>query len=174
MAETKTLLALFEDIDPAANGIEKLHELGIHDDQISVISGIPFKGAILGRPNPWTNVPRIGLFGAVLGLCVGVFLIEGIPALYPLYVGGQPLFPIPPVFIIGFEMTMLGLMGFSFIGMFIESRFPSFEEVDYVPEISDGKIAVFFKCPAEIEKEAEDSLTSLGAESVKEMEARKL
>jgi hypothetical protein len=174
MSENMTLLALFEDIDPAADGIEKLHEFGIPDDQISVISGIPFKGAILGRPNFWTNVPRIGMFGALLGLCIGIFLIEGVPALYPLYVGGQAVFPIPPALIIGFEMTMLGLMGFSFIGMFIESRFPSFEEVDYIPEVSDGKIAVFFKCPPEIQKEAEDSLTSMGAKSVTTTEARKL
>ena len=174
MSDNMKLLALFDDIDPAANGIEKLHEFGIPDDQISVISGIPFKGAILGRPNFWTNVPRIGAFGAVLGLCVGVFLIQGIPALYPLHVGGQSLFPIPPTLIIGFEMTMLGLMGFSFIGMFIESRFPSFEEVDYVPEVSDGKIAVFFKCPAEIQREAQDSLTNLGAKSVEPAEAHKL
>ncbi|MGC1374697.1 MAG: quinol:electron acceptor oxidoreductase subunit ActD [Anaerolineales bacterium] len=174
MTENKTLLALFEDIDPAADGIEKLHELGIADGQISVISGIPFKGAILGRPSPWTNVPRIGLFGALIGLCVGIFLILGIPALNPLYVGGQPLFPIPPVFIIGFEMSMLGLMGFSFIGVFVESRFPSLEEVDYVPEVSDGKIAVFFKCPVEIQQEAQDSLTNLGAKSVTPTEAHKL
>jgi hypothetical protein len=174
MSDNLKLLALFDDIDPAANGIEKLHEFGIPDDQISVISGIPFKGAILGRPNFWTNVPRIGLFGAVLGLCIGVFLIEGIPALYPLYVGGQAVFPIPPALIIGFEMAMLGLMGASFIGMFIESRFPSFEEVDYVPEVSDGKIAVFFKCPAELREEAQDSLIGQGAKSVEPAEAHKL
>jgi len=174
MSENLTLLALFDDIDPAANGIEKLHELGIADDQISVISGIPFKSTILGRPGFWTNVPRIGMFGALIGLCVGVFLIEGIPALYPLHVGGQDVFPIPPLFIISFEMTMLGLMGASFIGMFFESHFPSFEPVDYVPEVSDGKIAVFFTCSQDMQAQIEESLTVLGAGSVKAMEAQKL
>ncbi len=174
MSENLTLLALFQDVDPAAHGIGKLHELGISDNDINVLSGIPIKGAILGRPTPKTNVPRIGLLGAGLGMCLGIFFLQGIPFLYPLLVGGQPIYPIPPTFIITFEMTMLGLMGFSFIGLFIESGFPSFDEVHYVPEVSDGKIAVFFSCPAELQGKAESALTTAGAESVKSVEAQKL
>jgi hypothetical protein len=174
MSENLTLLALFQDVDPAAYGIEKLHEMGIHDDHIDVLSGIPIKAAILGRPAAKTNVPRIGLLGAGLGMCLGLFFIQGIPALYPLHVGGQSLFPVPPTLIITFEMTMLGLMGFSFLGMFFESRFPDFNEVHYVPEISDGKIAVFFRCPVELQVEAASTLTTAGAESVKPVEAKRL
>ena len=174
MSENITLLALFKDVDPAADGIEKLHELGIHNDHINVISGIPIKAAILGRPTPKTNVPKIGMLGAILGMGLGIFLIQGVPLLYPLVVGGQPLFPIPQTLIITFEMTMLGLMGFSFIGMFIESRFPSFEPVDYVEGVSEGKIALFFVCPADDQKKATDALTRVGAEYVKPTEARKL
>ena len=174
MSENLTLLAVFQDVGPAADGIEELHKLGIDDSRINVLSGIPIKGAILGRPSPTTNVPRIGMLGAGLGMCLGIFLLQGIPLLYPLHVGGQSLFPIPPTLIITFEMTMLGLMGFSFIGMFTESRFPSFEAVDYVPEVSDGKIAVFFSCPTELQGQAASALTTVGAESVKSVEARKL
>jgi hypothetical protein len=174
MSKNLTLLALFQDVDPAAHGIAKLHEMGIHDDHINVLSGIPIKAAILGRPSFKTNVPRIGMLGAGLGFIFGIFLLQGVPLLYPLHVGGQSLFPIPPTFIITFEMTMLGLMGFSFIGVFIESRFPAFEAVDYVPEISDGKIAVFFSCPVELQDKAVSTLTTAGAESVKPMEAQKL
>src|SRR5664279_2160273 len=105
MSENLTLLALFQDIDPAADGIGKLHELGIGDDHINVVSGIPVKAEILGRPSPKTSVPRIGMLGAGLGLCLGLFLLQGIPLLYPLHVGGQSLFPIPPTLIITFEMT---------------------------------------------------------------------
>ncbi len=174
MSENLTILALFQDIEPAANGIEKLHQLGIGNNHIDVVSGIPIKPEILGRPAPRTNVPRIGMLGAGLGLCLGLFFLQGIPLLYPLHVGGQSLFPIPPTLIISFEMTMLGLMGFSFIGMFTESRFPSFEAVHYVPEVSDGKIAVFFSCPVELQDKAMSALTTAGAESVKPVEAQKL
>ena len=174
MSEVLTILALFEEIDPAANAVEKLQELGLADDQMSVISGVPISNRILGRPKVKTNVSRIGMAGAALGILAGVFLIYGIPYLYPLHVGGQAVFPIPPGFIITFEMTMLGLMGFSFIGVFIESRFPSYEPMDYVPEVSDGKIAVFFKCPLDRQKEFEKAMLALGAESVEPKEAQKL
>lgn len=174
MSENLTLVAVFKDIDPAANGIGKLHELGIHDNHINVLSGIPLKGAILGRPNAKTNVPRIGMLGAGLGFCLGLFLLQGTPALYPLLVGGQGLFPIPPTLIITFEMTMLGLMGFSFLGAFFESRFPSYEAMHYAPEVSDGKIAVIFHCPAELQGDATSILTTAGAESVRPVEAQQL
>jgi len=51
-----TLLAVFQDLDPAANAIETLHEMGIDDENINVISGVPVAHKILGRPHPWTNV----------------------------------------------------------------------------------------------------------------------
>ncbi len=44
------LLAVFEDIEPAADAIEKLHELGVNDDEMNVISGIPVRPSILDRP----------------------------------------------------------------------------------------------------------------------------
>jgi Protein of unknown function (DUF3341) len=174
MSEEITLLAMFEDFGPASEGVEKLQELGLSDDQMNVISGIPIKNTILGRPAAITYVSRIGMLGAILGMALGIFLIYGIPYLYPLLVGGQPIFPVPQGFIITFEMTMLGLMGFSFIGMFVDSGFPSFTPKEYTPEISDGKIAILFSCPVNDQKNFVDALTKLGAESVLPAEARQL
>ncbi len=174
MPESITLLALFEDIDPAANGIQKLRSMGVTDDQMNVISGIPMPGRVLGRPNAITNVSRIALVGAGLGMLSGVALIYGTIYLYPLYVGGQPLYPVPMGWIVTFEMTMLGLMVFAFLGLFVDSGFPSYTPKDYVPEISDGKIAVLFKCDSNQERPVVDALTKLGAESVKPAEARQL
>jgi hypothetical protein len=71
-------------------------------------------------------------------------------------------------------MTMLGLMGFAFIGMFVDSGFPSYTPKEYVTEISDGKIAVLFSCPTSDEKKFTDALIKLGAESVVPGEARQL
>src|SRR5215207_4698367 len=109
MTDTTTLLALFDEdkINPAADAIEKLHEMGITNENINVISGVPIAHKILGRPHASTNVSRLALGGAVAGFCFGVFLNYGTPYLYTIPVGGQYITPVPPGMIIIFEMTML-------------------------------------------------------------------
>ncbi|MGE5643963.1 MAG: quinol:electron acceptor oxidoreductase subunit ActD [Byssovorax cruenta] len=174
MAETITLLAMFNDIEPASEGVDKLQQLGVSDDDMNVISGIPVKHTILGRPGAITYVSRIGLLGAIMGMFLGLFFIYGIPYFYPLLVGGQPIFPVPQGIIITFEMTMLGLMGFSFIGMFVDSGFPSYTPKQYTPEISDGKVALLFSCPVGEQEKFIDALKELGAERVEPVEARHL
>jgi len=174
MPETITLLAMFEDVEPASEGVEKLQQLGVRAEDMNVISGIPIKHTILGRPAAITYVSRIGMLGAILGMFLGLFFIYGIPYFYPLLVGGQAMFPIPQGIIITFEMTMLGLMGLSFIGMFVDSGFPSYTPKQYTPEISDGKIAVLFSCPTNEHERFVDALKEAGAESVVPMEARHL
>jgi hypothetical protein len=174
MSDTTTFLAVFGDFEPASKGVEKLHEMGLSDDQMNVISGIPVKAAILDRPSAITYVSRIAMFGAILGMALGLFLIYGIPYLYPLLVGGQPIFPVPQGIIITFEMTMLGLMGFAFLGMFIDSGFPSYTPKEYVPEISNGKIVVLFSCPSDEQDKFMDALKEAGAETITPSEARHL
>ena len=164
MADT-TLLALFEDIDPAANAIEKLHEMGVHDNRIEVISGVPISHKMLGRPHPWTNVSRLALGGAVCGFFIGLFLNFGTPLLYNVRVGGQFITPIPPGLIIVFEMTMLFALLSTFLGVFLES---------YFPQVSDGKIGVFFQVPQDDQQKFTDALNEMGAESVQSTEARQL
>ena len=174
MADNLTLLALFADIDPTVDAIDKLHSMGITDEKMDIISGIPFNEEVLGRPDIPTFIPRLAMGGAMIGLIVALFLIFGIPGLYPLNVGGQPVFPIPPFFIIAFELTMLGLMGTAFVGLFLAGRLPSYEPKVYVPEISDGKIALVFPCPVEQQAEFVDAMQSLGAEQVRPVEAKTL
>ena len=174
MSESITLLAMFEDVEPASEGIEKLQQLGVSDRDMNVVSGIPIKHTILGRPAAITYVSRIGLMGAILGMSLGLFFIYGVKSLYPLMVGGQPIFPIPQGIIITFEMTMLGLMGLSFLGMFVDSGFPSYTPKHYTPEISDGKIALLFSCPTDEQEKFIDALKETGAESVEPVEARHL
>jgi hypothetical protein len=169
-----TMLALFEDIDPAADAIEKLHEMGVSDDRIDVISGVPINPRMLGRPHPWTNVSRLALGGAVGGFLFGLFLNFGTPSLYAVRVGGQALFPIPPGLILVFEMTMLFALLSTFLGVFLESYFPNYRALDYVPEVSDGKIGVFFKVPQDEQQKFTEALNQSGAESVRPTEARQL
>jgi hypothetical protein len=174
MADTLTLLALFDEIDPSVTAIDKLHEMGIADEKLEVISGIPFNHEILGRPNFPTFIPRLAMGGAMIGLVAALFLIFGIPGLYPLQVGGQPVYPFPPFLIVGFELTMLGLMGTAFVGLLLAGGMPSYEPKVYIPEISDGKIALVFPCPVEQQAQFEDALRAVGAQQVRQVEAKTL
>ena len=174
MSEVTALLAVFDEIEPAMRGVDKLHELGVEDADMNVISGVPIPGRVLGRPSALTNVSRIAMVGAMFGMVFGLFLIYGTPYLYPLHVGGQPIYPVPMGWIVTFEMTMLGLMGFAFLGLFVDSGFPAYTPMHYMPEISDGKIAILFNAPPADRKKYEDALKKAGAESVTIAEAQHL
>jgi hypothetical protein len=173
MADTVSLLAVFPDLEPAADAIDKLRSLGLSHDQMNVISGVPVTEAMLGRPSQWTNVPRLALGGALGGFLVAVFLVFT-PLLYFVPVGGQPQIPVPPSIIIMFEITMLGMLISTFLGVFLDSTFPSYRPMEYVPEISDGKIAVLFNCLDDDQEKFTQAMTASGAESVKVAEAQQL
>lgn len=174
MSEPKAFLALFTDIDPAVEALDRLRENGVNDDQMEVISGIPLTEHILGRPRVWSNVPRLAMGGAIGGMMFGIFLAVGLPYLYPLKIGGQALTSGAPTVILIFEMTMLGLLASTFIGVFLDSTFPSYRPKAYIPGISDGKIAILYSPPEGKEIQVQDTLTSLGAESVVPAERRSL
>lgn len=174
MTEKVTLLAVFADLEPAADAIEHLRTLGVSDEAMNVISGIPVTEAMLGRPRQWTNVPRLALGGAVGGFLIAALLTFGTPKYYPVLVGGQPFIPGPPTVVVLFELTMLGMLLATFLGVFLDSYFPSYRPMEYVAEISDGKIAVFLSCaPDEVER-LKQALTGMGAEKVELAEAQPL
>lgn len=174
MADTVSLLAVFPDLEPAADAIDQLRHLGIPDDQMNVISGVPVTEGMLGRPRQATNVPRLALGGALAGFAIGFFLAFGTPNLYPVEVGGQAFVPGPPTVVVLFELTMLGLLLSTFLGVFLDSYFPSYRPMHYVPEISDGKIGVFFNCPPEDSEKITKTMSDLGAEKVEVAEAQQL
>jgi hypothetical protein len=174
MAENVTYLAVFPDLDPAADAIEKLREMGLVDEQINVISGVPVTEAMLGRPQQWTNVPRLALGGAIAGFLFAAFLAFVTPNLYYVPVGGQGKIPGPPTFVVLFEMTMLGMLLSTFLGVFLDSYFPSYRPMHYVPEISDGKIGVLYACPADATDQFTTAMSALGAEKVEAAEAQPL
>jgi hypothetical protein len=174
MSDQITLIALFSEIDPAVNAIDKLREMGITDQNLEVISGIPISHKVMGRPLIKTFIPKLALGGAIVGLLAAVFLMFGTPYLFELHVGGQPLYPLPPFYIVAFELTMLGLMGTAFIGLFLAGKFPTFEPKIYVPEISDGKIGLAFACHEGDQAKFEEAMTSVGAEKVRGVEEKQL
>lgn len=176
MIDDTVHLALFKEdqIEHAADAIAKLREYGIPDKDISIISGVPISEKILGRPMAWTRVPQIAIAGAVIGFLAAIALPLLSAWQYPIRVGGMPYFPIPTTIVVVFELTMLGLLIATFLGVFVETISPSYGPGGYHPKVSDGQIAVLFTCPPDCDERVHTSLEGLGAELVHRWEDKKL
>ena len=162
MAEVQ-LLGLFPQAASTAEAIAQLRQLGVPDEKITVMSGVPYKPSILGRPRPRTALGRLTLTGTGLGLLAALFLTVGIYLLSSLNQGGQPLIPIPPSLIIFFEVAMLGTMGLTFVGLFFVNRFPILKPHLYDPRITEGAIGIAANLDEDLLRQAENIFTTCGA-----------
>ena len=176
MASGTVHLALFNEdqVNEAAEAISELHLLGIENEDISVISGIPLSERILGRPMSWTRVPYIAMAGAIAGFIVGALLVFGTQVLYPIHLGDMPNAPIPTSIVVLFELTMLGLLLSTFLGVVVEMISPSFGPAGYDERVTDGKIGILFTSQTEQDKTVHSKLESMGAEIVHRAEVKKL
>ncbi len=166
MAEIQ-LLGLFHEATPTAETIDQLHALGVTDDQITVMSGIPYRAEVFGRPRVRGRVGHLALLGAILGVLTAGFLTVGIFLLYPIHVGGQPLVPVPPSLIVLFEVTMLGTMWAAFFSLLVENRFPVFRKQIYDPRITEGHIGVVAQVDEAQADRVIEILTANGAHHLK-------
>lgn len=166
------LLGLFHDITQASNTIQQLRDLGVPDERIEVMSGLPYRSEMLGRPRPRGKVTHFALIGALMGLALGFTLTAGLFLLYPLDAGGQPLVPVPPTLIILFEATMLGTMWATFFGLLMQNRFPNFKPQIYDPRITEGHIGIVAELDEGLVQRAEAILNANGAHHLQRAGAR--
>ena len=117
--------------------------MGVPDNRVSVMSGIPIRTQAAGPPSmAGTGWRLVALLGALMGLAAALTVVDRHTPAVPAYQGGQPLIPIPPSIIITFELTMLGTMWVTFGGFVLLNRFPRFGQPIYDPRITAGKIGV--------------------------------
>jgi mono/diheme cytochrome c family protein len=161
------LLGLFNNVDAAADAIDRLHKLDVADEKILVLSGSPIKPEMLGRPHHHGKVGLASLGGAILGVLLAAFLTAGIYLLYPLFQGGQPLIPIPSSLIIFFEVTMLGTMWTAFFAMLVLSGLPVFKNVPYDPRITDGYTGVQVTLDERLGDQVQQAFKDAGTVEVK-------
>jgi hypothetical protein len=172
MADDRVHIALFREdaIDAAADAVTQLRKIGIYDQDISVITGIPYSDKILGRPMTWTRIPLIAMAGAVMGVGASLALNLGTPLLYPLRVGGMPYLPIPTTIVLTFELGMLGMLLSTFLGVLVETMIPTYGPKGYHPKITDGHIGILFSCKPELDELAHSSMQELGGEMIHQSE----
>jgi hypothetical protein len=175
MAETITLMGLFEDDMATAAALDAIYDLDVADEQITVISSIPYPEQALGRHHTWVRLPLIVLGGAIAGFLFGYFLSSITPRLYPLNVSGHPISGGPPAAVITYIYTMLFTVIAAFIGVIWEIGFPAFGEKFYDTQITSGKLAVLLEeLPAGKEEAAVKAMEENGGFDVRRPEKMKL
>ena len=161
------LLGLFNNVDAAADAIDRLHKLDVKDEKILVLSGAPINPHMLGRPHYHGKVGLASLGGAILGMLLAAFLTIGIFLLYPTYQGGQPLIPIPSSLIVFFEVTMLGTIWTAFFSLLVLSGLPAFKNQPYDPRITEGYTGVQVTLDEKLGDQVEQAFKDVGTVEVK-------
>jgi len=165
-----TLMALFHESADTAEVIDELHNLGIADNKIVVITGLPYPEGALGRHREWLTLPYIVLAGAAAGLGIGLFLAVITPHLYRLDVGGHPPVGFPPAAVIIFIFTMMATIVSTFLGVLWEMNFPRFGPAPYHKLVTDGHLAVILDIPTRLEGQVRQTLETHHAHHVGEPE----
>lgn len=174
MDEAARLLAIFDKSTDTSEAIDALHEAGVRDDQIVVITGVPFPEGALGRHIEWLRLPYIVLAGALGGMVFGLFLAVITPHLYRLDVGGHPTVGFAPAAVITFVFTMMATIISTFLGVLWEMNFPEFGPKYYHKLVTAGHLAVLVEFPPTLEREVHRVLEAHGGQDIQRPELQPL
>lgn len=174
MSDNAYVMGSFREIDPTVEALERLREMGIPEEEITVLSHIPLSPRVLGRPHWRSVLGTIALISAVVGFLTGIFFTVITPHLYVIRVGGQPIVPLPPTALLLYEFTMLALILGTFGGFLVLNRFPDRKPARYDRQLNDGRIGILVHCPPGTEAEVTAALEATGAEDIHEPERREL
>lgn len=170
MSETITLIGLFEEATSAADAADELSALGIPDDKIGFMTGVPYPEGALGRHREWLTLPYIVLAGAIGGFLFGLFLAVITPHLYRLDISGHPTVGFPPSAIIIFVFTMMAVIVSTFLGVLWEMGFPRFGPAPYNKLVTDGYLALLLEFPSTLEEKVQQILSAHQAQHIGEPE----
>ncbi len=116
----------------------------------------------------------IVVISGIVGFLVGLFFDWTTPYLFIIRVGGMPYAPIPPNIALQFEFTMLFVLAGAFLAFIWLTLLPAFGGQFYDPRITAGRIGVLVEGSQEMKDKARAVLETQGAESVDEIERRRL
>lgn len=171
-SSSTVLMGTFQDLERAVDTLDQLREVGLADQDITILSSIPLSHKILGRPHKMPRLPFVSLIFALVGLLIGVFYTAISPNLYVIRVGGQPIVPAPPTAVLLYEFTMLFLVVGTFVGMLWLNAFPALGPEYYDAKLTDGRIGLVLRCTPEQKEAVWGVLQEQGAENIHEPERR--
>src|SRR4030065_658324 len=140
------LLALFDNFDEAEAAIVELRAgniRGFNPDDLILKSPIehPEVEGVLG--NKPVHIQWFTLVGAILGGLLGFFLISGAQAtFFAKKKGGKPIVPLPPNFVLTYEMFILGGVFITVLGFLICAGLPAKRSPLYSAKVSEDQIGI--------------------------------
>lgn len=173
-ADKAVVLGSFLEVNPSAAALGGLQSLGIPDEDMTVMSSLPWSAEILGRPHTKTPLTKIVLICALIGLGIGIFLVVITPYMYIIRVGGHPIVPVPPTLILLYEFIMLALILGTFGAFLALNRFPALRPHYYDPKLNDERISLLVHTPADKKADVVAILEEHGGQVVEDPERREL
>lgn len=165
------LLGLFDNVEMTADVVDEVRALGISDDDVEIMSNVPYPASFFGRKHSRLWFLPFVLGGAIVGALLATFVTFGTPSIYPIHVGGQELTPVPPSAIMYFELIALFSMVGMFIGFLLQNRFPILVREMYDGRITDGYLGVQVRAEASIAEQVVRVFEAHHAEVVKREDA---
>ena len=142
----RALYGLYADGASAQQAVNRLRAAGLPDRQITIMSAQPMEDFEFGHIDKRNWLWWVACGGGLLGMAAAFGLTWLTEASWPINTGGLPIFAWWPNLIIIFEMTMLGAILATVIGLVISAglgRRVGF----YDPEVTDGSILVGVENP---------------------------
>jgi hypothetical protein len=143
----RAVYGLYSDGASAQQAVNRLRAAGLTDRQITIMSAQPMEDFEFGHIDKKNSLWWVACAGGLLGMAAAFGLTWLTEMSWPIDVGGLPIYAWWPNLIIIFEMTMLGAILATVMGLLVTAglvRRVGF----YDPEVTDGSILVGVENPA--------------------------
>ena len=138
--------ALYDDGHAAQRAVDGLRSAGIRFQDIAVMAGQPMEDFEFARMHQGSRLWYVATVGGLLGLAFGTGLTVLTQTSWPLPTGNMPIVTWWSNLVIMFEMTMLGGMVATVLGLLITAGLPGRSRL-YDPAVTTGKILVGVEGP---------------------------
>ena len=144
----KAVYGLYGDGQAAQQAVNRLRAAGLADREITILSAQPMEDFEFGHIDKRSSLWWIACGGGLLGMASAFGLTWLTEMSWPINVGGLPIYAWWPNLIIIFELTMLGAILATVIGLVVTAGLARGGGL-YDPEVTDGAILVGVENPAD-------------------------
>ena len=167
MAASNSVLGLYDTPNAGADAMDGLKSAGFELGTFDVLTGTPYPEGAFGEHVPQHRLFRFPFCGAMVGITLAILFTAGTQLAYPVITGGKPILAVFAMLIIAYELTMLGAVVATVVGIIFESRLPNLNLGAYDTRITEGYIGVVVECDDDRLEEARGVLQTAGALEIK-------